>query len=269
VSYALGAVVPLEALVVDSDGDPANATTAALTITLPDGTSSAQSPSNPATGTYTCDYTPTSSGLHAVRWTFTGANASAPPLDSFYVEDPTVPPLMSLAEAREWCRVGSDDDDAHLAFIVEAASAMCEERTRAWRRRTITATLDGGVRSLRLIRPIASITSVTEDGTALTSADWILYAGAGRLDRGSSTFPKLWAYGQRNVVVTYVTGQSGEVPASVRHGVLLLVQHLWDAHRGGSGLPRLAGADFSYPTGFALPSAVRELWGPWMRRAVG
>jgi hypothetical protein len=266
-SYALGQPVLLTALVRNAAGALANADTVVLTITRPDGTTETPTVTNPptVTGTYTFTYTPTQEHLHTVRWVFGGTNASAPILDSFYVEPAAVAPLISLAQARKQCRLASPSDDTEVQRFALIASDICERRTQVWRRTLITATFDGGRHFLRLRRPVLSITTVIESGVAVDSTGWVLDAGKGWLYRGTTVLGMCWAIGRQNVVVTYQAG-TVEVPWGIRQGVRLLVAHLWDSQRGGSGLPASEGADFEIDprTGFTVPNAVLELWKPFM-----
>lgn len=271
-SYALGQPVPLRALVRDSDGVLSDATTVVLTITLPDGTTATPSVTNPpaVTGTYEFDYTPTLPGLHPYRWVFTGTNASAPPLDSFYVDPgPTgLAPLASLAEARHQCRLTSTAEDSTVQLFLRVASNQCERRTQLWRRQTLTKTADGGAQFVRLKRPIISVTTVTEGGTTVAASGWTAVLEDGLLYRGGSTWRGMrWARGQQNIVVTYVGGPSdGLVPDEIRQGVLLLTEHLWSTQRGAANLPRkTADTDWTLPAGFTIPNAVVEQWSPWIR----
>lgn len=266
-SFALGQPVPLRALVYDDTGALDDAETVTLTITAPDGTTTTPTVDNPpsATGTYEVDYLPAQVGLYTVRWVFGGINASAPPVDSFYVDSQVLPPLVSLAEAREQCRVGSTGSDKLLQRYAMVASSICERRTQVWRRQTLTQTRDGGGTHVRLRRPVISISTVMEDGVAVASTGYVLISTAGLLYRGTGRARRVWSPGLANVVVTYEAGASdGIVPDPIRQGVLLLTEHLWNTQRGGSGLPRSEGADFSIPVGFTLPSAVREEWDPWI-----
>lgn len=270
-SFPLGQPVPLRALVRDEDGVLDNATGATLTITLPDGTTTSPVVANPpaVTGTYEVDYTPTVPGLHAVYWAFTGVNASAPPPDSFYV-DAQLPPLCSLAEAREQCRVYSPDHDALLQRYLRSASDHCEQQTGVWRRQTLTATKDGGLVAVRLRSPVVSVTSVTESGVAVPASGWTLDAVQGLLYRGSTTCGEWWEAGRQNISVIYVSGAAGGiVPDPIRQGVLLLCEHLWATQRGAANLPKKsADVDWSMPVGFTIPSAVVEQWSPWIRELV-
>lgn len=267
-SYALGQPMALSALVTDTTGAAANADGVTLTITLPDGTTTSPTVTNPpsTTGTYTYVYAPTVAGLHAVRWVFTGSNASAPLLDTFYVELSTVAPIVSLAEARQQCRLSSPADDAEVQRFALVASDLCERYTRVWRRIALVETFDGGTSFLRLRAPVASITTVVEDGVTLTSSAWTLAGPRGWLYRGTSGASWRWAAGRQNIVVTYVAGSPGDIPHGVRQGVLLQIQHLWDSQRGGSRLPRQSGTDFEFDprSGYTIPNAVLELWRPYM-----
>lgn len=264
-SIPLGDTVTLTQLVRDSAGALANATSVALTITLPDGTSSTPTVTSPptVTGTYTYTYTPSVQGLHGIRRVFTGSNAQAPRVDSLYVETPTAVPLVSLAEVREQCRASATTDDDRLLWHALVASGICEDHTQVWRRTTITSVHDGGRRWLQLRAPVASVTSVTEDGAAVASTGYVLRGDLGWLYRGTETSAEYWAAGAQNIDVTYVAGASdGVVPPGIRQGVLLQAQHLWDSQRGGSPLPRQAGSDFAHDprTGYSIPHRVLQLW---------
>lgn len=48
-----------------------------LKIKLPDGTTLTPTPTNPSTGNYAYDYTPTLEGIHNYRYEGTGTNATA------------------------------------------------------------------------------------------------------------------------------------------------------------------------------------------------
>lgn len=271
-SYALGQPVPLSVFTYDSVGAPANVGMINLAINLPDGTTANPSVTNPpaTTGTYSTTYVPTLQGLHGVRWVMSGVNASAPPVDSFYVDGAVLAPLASLAEARQQCRAFSPDDDALLQRYLMVASGQCERRTQVWRRQTLSVIKDGGGRFVRLRRPAISITSVTESGIAVAASGYTLDGDKGWLYRGTSPSCERWAWGPANIAATYVAGAAdGLVPDEIRQGVLQLVEHLWNTQRGGSGLPRNAGgSDWTLPAGFTIPNAVREQWSAWIPELV-
>jgi hypothetical protein len=68
--FDLSDSVPLAVDIKDSAGALTNATTITLTLTLPDGTTTAPSVTNPpsVTGQYRVTYVPVQEGRHVVRW---------------------------------------------------------------------------------------------------------------------------------------------------------------------------------------------------------
>lgn len=254
----LGDPVPLGVTVRAPDGTPADAGSVTCTVTLPDGTTATPTVAHDGTGLYSATYTPTLSGLHAVRWVATAPNASAF-TDTFLVT-PAVSTVVSMAGLRLHLGVSTSTTDEQLRRIAGVATDLAERYTgRSWRRTPIVETHDGGLCALVLRRtPVASVTSVVESGTTLATG-WVLDSGAGILYRGTTTSEQAWACGRQNVVITYVAG--GDVPETVRHAVLELARHLWDTQRGGSQLPRQAGAgdDWDPRAGFSMPRRVVEL----------
>jgi hypothetical protein len=144
---------------------------------------------------------------------------------------------------------------------------LCERYTRkVWRRSTVTAELHSGGTDVLYLRqaPVVSVTSVTDTGVAVTASTYTLDAPTGRLFFGDTRSTGCWTAGQENISVTYVTGPpAGVVPAYIRQGLLVLVEHLWATQRGGSNLPRKAGAGDEYDTrrSYTLPRRVLEAWG--------
>lgn len=76
-AYPLGAVVPLTFNVTDADGELSDASTAALTILLPNGSTQAVTLQHPSVGVYTCDYTSGLPGRHVATFVTTGTNAGS------------------------------------------------------------------------------------------------------------------------------------------------------------------------------------------------
>ena len=72
-AYDLGDVATLAVQIKDSTGTLANAGALAATITLPDGTTTTPTVSNPSTGNYQISYITTQLGRHGIRWVATGA----------------------------------------------------------------------------------------------------------------------------------------------------------------------------------------------------
>ena len=270
-AYDLGDVVTVSVNVKDSTGTLAAAGAVTLTVTLPDGTTTAPSVTNSSTGVYTATYTPTQVGRHGVRWVATGANAGAY-TDVFDVLDSALMPIVSLADAKAHLNITTTTDDEELRRFLAVATEMAERYcNRALRRKTISETHDGDTEALLLrSRPVLSITTVTENGVALAATDYTLDATAGLLLRGSTTAELEWCDGRQNITVAYVSGYT-DPPQVAQQAVLELTRHLWQTQRGNVALPTLGGADdYNGPTGFgwSIPNRVRELLDPLRSPAI-
>ena len=125
--------------------------------------------------------------------------------------------LLTLPELRSAAGVADNSRDADLVqlgrYIAAAIARACRVATApgvapTLRAETITETieLDGPRETLILARrPVTSVTTVTENATALTAADYRLDGEPGLLQRRSGTLPYAWM-GRCDVVVTYVAG---------------------------------------------------------------
>lgn len=260
----LGDPLPnLSVNIYDTAGALANAGSVTLTITLPDGTTTGPTVTSPSTGVYVASYVPTQTGRHVARWVATGANASAYTAVYNVVEAPET--IVGLDEAKAFLNKASTADDEQIRFFLEVVSDVCERFTRkVWRRQTFTethSTCDSDYLYLRNT-PVISVTSVVVNGTAVT--DYVVDKRAGLLRRGTTLLEMDWEDAWQGTVVTYVAGPAdGVVPANIRQGCLLLLRHMWDTQRGGSGGPRQNGAvdEYDPALGFYIPNRVRQAWG--------
>lgn len=92
--------------------------------------------------------------------------------------------LVSVTEIK--ARIKTSLADASLQDAIDQAEADVVAHYGAHYvdvTTTVTETRGGGLASLYLRRPLASITSITEDSTALTSADYRLWGNEGRVER--------------------------------------------------------------------------------------
>jgi hypothetical protein len=272
-TYDLGDVVPLGITITDSTGANANASAVTCTITLPDGTTSTGSVTNPSTGLYNCDFSPTQVGRHTVRWLATGTNASAY-TDEFNVRDYAELGIVGLAEVKAHLNIPTTDTtlDEELRRIIDAASDLAESYVgQVLGRRTLTNELyDGNNEFIRLRNPKAiSVTSVYENGALLNSGQYVLDPTGQRLYRiGSGTLYATnsygyWSGGMNNVQVTYVAGWVNP-PSAAKQGVLEIIRHLWQTQRGSmSVLGRNISGDEMYQTPtYSLPRRAMELLDP-------
>ena len=272
-SYDLGDVVPLGITITDSTGANANASAVTCTITLPDGTTSSGSVTNPATGLYNCDYSPTIVGRYSVRWLATGTNASAF-TDDFLVRDYAEIGVVSLSEAKAHLNIPATDTDYddELRLFMDATTDLVENYLGIIiGKRTYTSELyDGNNEFIRIRNPkVISITSVYENGALLNSGEYVMDYTGQRLYRiGSGTLYATnsygyWSGGMNNISISYVAGFVNP-PAAVRQGTLETLRHLWQTQRGSSSVMgrQLQGDEtYSTPT-YSLPRRAMELLDP-------
>jgi hypothetical protein len=269
VTYNLGAVVPLSMTITDATGQPANAGAVAVTVTLPDGTTTVSGPITPAgVGVYNYDYQTVQAGRHGVRWVATTPNASAF-TDVFEVEPADDGDFVSLADVKQHMRKTGAGDDAQLGGFISAACQMIVDRIGVVSPTAATHTVYHGHLRMRIIleqNPVISITTVVAlpDGTTVPPADpdnnvdgWVLDSGPGVLTH-TSRWPG------RQLRVTYRAGRS-PLPGNIRLAALELASHLWRSSQlNTSGRrPSLSGEDGVIMRGesYALPYRVRELLG--------
>jgi hypothetical protein len=237
--YNLGDVVYLTWATVDSTGAAA-ATTAALTITLPDGTTSSPAVTNPSLGNYSANYTPTQFGRHVYKWAGTVTNPQVL-VDEFGVRDITLTSIISLDDVKAHLNLSDTTDDAEVRRFIDYATDMAEAYCGCvLGRRTFTGEIyDGNDTFIRLRNPKAmSITSITENSNLLVSGtDYYLEATGQRVYRinnavfGTSNNVGYWSLGVQNIVITYVSGYTNP-PGGAKMGMLDLVRHLWNTQRG-------------------------------------
>jgi len=254
--------VRLELKVYDLDGILADPDDVAVTVTLPDGTTSNQSGSvvTSGTGVYYLDYEPAQVGNYGVYWVTTGVNAGTLE-EGFSVDDLTVFPPVSLTEVKAHLNIGADNigsDDEIRAFI-NAATAAIEQRVGPMTRRTVTETHDGGGKVLLRTYPVISLTTVTDNGITLTSGQYRERDGV--VTKKSGTSATNFTTGLDGVSVTYQAGRTS-VPADLRQAVLEQVRHMWETQRGQQR-GRRGGDDYTPGAAFNLTIRVKELIAPY------
>lgn len=268
--FDLGDTVRLAAECKDAAGTLTNAASVALTITLPDGTTTSPAVTNPPgqTGKYTVDYVSVQAGRHAVRWVFT-TPASAY-TDSFDVREATPPLILSLADGKAHLNISSTTHDEELRSWLETVTSVVEHFAGACVRRTVTEDHDHlpvyGAEAVALrTTPALSLTSVLavlDSGTDYAVADLDLDGTTGlvrRLDGGRMYGP---------LRITYVVGRA-VVPANISAAARIILQHLWRTQYGASrGLPSIGGGeDFNVTEpipglGYAVPNRALQLLEP-------
>lgn len=268
--FDLGDTVRLEAVCQDPGGTLATASTATLTVTLPDGTTVTPAVGAPASaGEYSVDYVTTQPGRHGVRWVFTGPGCAY--TDVFDVREAAPSLILSLADARRHLRYapGDTSDDEQIREWLETITIGVEHFAGACCRRTVIEQHDipgigSGVLALRRT-PVLSLTSlsaVLTGGTSYLAADFAVDRATGVISRldGARIYGPL--------LVTYVAGRT-VIPANLSSAARIILQHLWRTQYGASrGLSSIGGGDDYSVTepmpgfGYAIPNRAMQLLEP-------
>ena len=271
-SYDLGDKVYLTWNTVDSSGAAVNPGTVTLNITLPDATNVSVTTATSITGTYTASYLPTQVGRHIIAWSATGSYPQAFS-DIFEVRDINDIGIVGYDEVLEFLNIPTASaNENEVRRFIDASTDLAETYVgQVLGRRTFTNELyDGGTEFIRIRNPKAiSITSVTENGLAVSASNYVLDYTGQRLYRiGSGTLYATnsygyWTQGMNNVSITYVAGYVNP-PMSAKQGVLEIIRHLWQTQRGAINvMSRTNSGDelYSTPT-YSLPRRAMELLDP-------
>jgi len=276
----LGDPLPLTVTIRNASGAPENAGSVVLTLTLPDGTTTAPA----VTGTSGV-YTPTApvfatlAGRWTTRWVATTPNACTfSDVINVAAADPGA--IISLAEARAGLGLAQANTvkDEDLRTYIAAATPVIEDIVGPVLRTTRVETFDGGAPTIALSwHPIISVGNVIESfgsntqftltlqdvfaGSGLDAYGYTVDLGEGVLVRRSLGVASLFAGGVRNVQVTYVSGRTA-IGGNILLATRRLIRHLWQSEQQGFR-PAMSGSpDKSVghtPSGFAVPKAVLEL----------
>lgn len=273
--FDLGDTVPISVLVYDNSTPPqlVNATSVALTVTLPDGTTTSPAMTNPSTGTYVCYFPTTQAGRHA--WRAVSTNPGTAYGDVFDVRSASVtPPIVSLADTKNYLNITTTSDDDELRGFIGTATAVIESYVGAVSRRTVVEKYNGDWNKPAIAlrsRPIISVGSVVEGQITLVAETDYTLTDTGMLVRvagpNTNLYPRGWVYGINNVVVTYDVGRP-VIGENILEAAKELIRWNWRPQRGGDG-PSFDGGttDVANPTGgqivlgFYVPNSVLERLG--------
>lgn len=168
--------------------------------------------------------------------------------------------LASLAEAKTHLNIptATTTFDTELTTFLDVASALVEGYAdRVFAVTTSSQLFNGGGDTfLMRVSPLASVTSVSVDGTAIASDSYDVDLQNGIVRTVFDT-----AEGTANVSIGYTAG--GTVPALAKHATLETVRHLWQTQRGSMGQRNpLNGDDYTAGMSFSMPRRVMELLDP-------
>lgn len=260
--HDLGDTVTIAATCRDSAGQPANATTATLVVTLPDGTDTANlAPTNPPAtlGQYTHPYPTVQAGRHVAKWTFAGVVPAQTWTDVFHVW-PANDWIVGLAETKDHLNIPqtTTTHDDELRRAIAGATGVVEGIVGRVARRTFVETFSGrGGRIVYLANaPAISVTTVVEDGTTLAASAYTLAKERAVLTRVNG----VWAVD--NTTVTYMAGRA-IVQDNILEGTKDLIRANFRPQLGGNRSPydradRAPQEQGEMRLGFFVPHSVME-----------
>jgi len=282
-AFDLGDPIPLTFTVLNVSGAPENATTVALTITLPDLTTVAPAVTG-TVGVYTLNtpYLATLAGRYVVSWVATGTNACTSS-DVFNVLPADPGFLIGLADARRALRLTGTNTatDEDLRDLIADATPIMEDIVGPILRKTRVETYDGGTSQINLLwSPLISITSIIESfgsNYARTLTEQDIFAGTGSdaygytvdlttgiVTRRASGVAMCFMAGKRNIQAIYVSGR-----VSARGNVLranrMLLRDMWTQEQQRVPLVNGQPQGTTMIRGFAVPNAVIEMCGDDVR----
>jgi hypothetical protein len=181
--------------------------------------------------------------------------------------------ILTDPEARQILSVGALDDTRAdlLTALITTASRRLDEGCGPVVRRSVTSETVkvSGCHAELHLGPVTAISSVTEDGTALSAADWYaepyrpnptLYSGIIVRRAGDYAYP--WETGMGRVTVGYLAGRfasTATVEAKYKQACGLILKNLWRTYESNVGLTdEFEVPHESFPT-TAVPKVVREL----------
>lgn len=172
--------------------------------------------------------------------------------------------IVTVDEVKKHLNIGVSDtsQDDELTGFIEAVTEVIEHIVGPVVARSVTETHDGGHSAIVLRKPpVLSVTSVTENGTAVSGYAPSLEAGV--LYRGTGR--GRWAGCRGAVTVTYQAGRAS-VPASIKLAAKDLTQINFRPQQGGNYSPFDSGGDASEAgqmiLGFFVPNRVMQMLSP-------
>jgi hypothetical protein len=281
-----GSVVPLAWTSTDTSGNPFEGTSVALTVTLPDRTTTSPAVTHNGSGSYSASLTSTQAGHHVVLWTATAIGLADAFADSFEVQSSADPTIVSLAQAKSILKLtGTTELDADLQSFNASATEVAEWACGAVVTRMYTEVIRASGRALILSHSpvrtdlgtaldpsnrrdgsttngLVSITPLLSYGF-MYDIDQLLVDPDTGIVRHSSGFPFFYTSDYlAQYKAVYWAGRA-VIPAAIYLGARIILEHLYQVTRGGAGAQDVAAGE-SVTTvpgfGFAIPNRALELF---------
>lgn len=167
-------------------------------------------------------------------------------------------PVTALAEAKDWLRLSTGEDDAVLAALLRVAEESCEAFTGlALIEREMTEVIAASQSWVTLsAKPVSAIQSVA--GLHADGEAFALPVDAFAIDIDARGRGLVKASGADRVQVTYRAGLAADwngVPEPLRMGIVRLATELYRERDRDDARP--------------LPTMIIALWQPWRRMGLG
>lgn len=191
--------------------------------------------------------------------------------------------ILTDAEARQILSIGTLDTNRPdlLAQVITTASRRLDECVGPVVKRSVTSetcTPHGSTIELSM-GPVTAVSSITEDGTAVSSSDWYALPYkpnpqllSGVIVRRAGDYPYPWRCGLGLVTVGYLAGRFASttaVEAKYKQGCALILKNLWRTYENNIGqADEYAVPQQSFPA-TAVPKAVRDLLQEEWQTSVG
>lgn len=156
----------------------------------------------------------------------------------------TTPPAsepITLAEAKNYLRIDSSDDDSLISTLITAVRMNAEQYIRrALITQSVTLAYDDYAPSIipLAMPPAQSITSITvydadDNATIIANSEYRLSANKEQIFIDNAIFAE-------RVEIIYITGygdNATDVPAAIRQGMLIHLAELYDQRASDSQIP--------------------------------
>jgi hypothetical protein len=169
--------------------------------------------------------------------------------------------LTNLNSAKDWMGLTASGDDALLSRLITAVSAGI----LSWLNRTLasaayTETRNGtGTKRLVLTNyPVSAVASVTVDGVAVPSYNYVFDQYGVQLASGT------FSPGSGNVVVAYTAGYA-EVPADIEQACIELVQLKYKRRLNPDVNSKTQGGETITFTSSEMPQSVKDALSQYKR----
>ncbi|MFF8458524.1 hypothetical protein ACF06T_28800 [Streptomyces albidoflavus] len=259
--FDLGGTVRLMAECRGPDGTLTTASSAVLTVTLPDGTTALPAvEETDAVGIYRGDYVPTVVGRHTLRWVFTAPAAALTDVFDVRPEVPTA--ILSHTDARAHLNLRSSQDDDEVRFWNAAATRAVEAIIGpVVARQVVEDHLERESRSIALrhvpVLEVLAVEALHSDGQDYDVVALVLDEGTGTLTRYGGGLIR------GPLRITYRAGRS-VIAENITAGARIILEHLWRTQRSARGGLAGGGDDYSVTEpipglGYAIPNRALQL----------